>query len=214
VPVKEYWRAGCGAPTHKDGGAIVCRDQSCPCVPIALAGWPSHKVLHTIVYCDRWGTAAGSETPSLRLGQAAVPEQGISAPLNDTQVHRFLTGGAASSVVVVIVNYLDYHNGRIGRLRREPADRRLMRASGANVMDEVAFTAAKQRLDLEIDKLGSSPKVGILMGIDLYTEFRRRGLLKDAIADFRLWKFTLQGYRDLFVTESATVASDNFRLGT
>jgi hypothetical protein len=29
------------------------------------------------------------------------------------------------------------------------------------------------------------------MGIDLYTEFRRRGLLKDAIADFRLWKFTL-----------------------
>jgi hypothetical protein len=72
-------------------------------------------------------------------------------------------------------------------------------------MDEVAFTAAKQKLDLEIDKLGSSPQVGILMGIDLYTEFRRRGLLKDAIADFRLWKFTLQGYRDLFVTESTTV---------
>ena len=89
-----------------------------------------------------------------------------------------------------------------------------MRTSGANGMDEVAFTAVKQRLDLEIDKLGSSPKVGILMGIDLYTEFRRRDLLKDAIADFRLWKFTLQGYRDLFVTESTTVASDNFRLGT
>ena len=89
-----------------------------------------------------------------------------------------------------------------------------MRTSGANGMDEVAFTAVKQKLDLEIDRLGSSPKVGILMGIDLNTEFRRRGLLKDAIADFRLWKFTLQGYRDLFVTESTTVASDNFRLGT
>jgi hypothetical protein len=89
-----------------------------------------------------------------------------------------------------------------------------MRASGANGMDEVAFTAAKQRLDLEIDKLGSSPNVGILMGIDLYTEFRRRGLLKDTIADFRLWKFTLQGYRDLFVTESTTVAGGDFRLGT
>jgi len=88
------------------------------------------------------------------------------------------------------------------------------RASGANGMDEAAFTAAKQKLDLEIDKLGYSPKVGILMGIDLYTEFRKRGLLKDAIADLRLWKFTLQGYRDLFVTESTTVASDNFRLGT
>jgi hypothetical protein len=86
-----------------------------------------------------------------------------------------------------------------------------MRASG---MDEAAFTAARQKLDLEIDKLGSSPQVGILMGIDLYTEFRRRGLLKDAIADFRLWKFTLQGYRDLFVAESTTVARDSYRLGT
>ena len=85
-----------------------------------------------------------------------------------------------------------------------------MRVSG---MDEAAFTAAKQKLDLAIDKLGSDPKVGILMGIDLYTEFRRRNLLKDAIADLRLWKFTLQGYRDLFVTESTTVASDDFRLG-
>jgi hypothetical protein len=79
-------------------------------------------------------------------------------------------------------------------------------------MDEEAFTAAKQKLDLAIDKLGSSPQVGILMGIDLYTEFRGRGLLKDAIADLRLWKFTLQGYRDLFVAESATVARDGFRL--
>ena len=89
-----------------------------------------------------------------------------------------------------------------------------MRASGAHRMDEAAFTAAKHKLDLEIDKLGYDPKVGILMGIDLYTEFRRRGLLKDAIADFRLWKFTLQGYRDLFVTESTSVSSEDFRLGT
>jgi len=81
-------------------------------------------------------------------------------------------------------------------------------------MDEEAFTAAKQKLDLAIDKLGSSPQVGILMGIELYSEFRRRDLLKDAIADLRLWKFTLQGYRDLFVTESATVARDGFRLGS
>jgi hypothetical protein len=80
-------------------------------------------------------------------------------------------------------------------------------------MDAVSFTRAKQRLDNEIDKLGPTPQVGILMGIDLFTEFRRRGLLTDAIADFVLWKYTLQGYRDLFVTESAAVPGNGFRIG-
>jgi hypothetical protein len=80
-------------------------------------------------------------------------------------------------------------------------------------MTEAEFTVAKNRLDLEIDKLGYNPQVGILMGIDLYTEFRRRGLLKDAVADFLHWKFTLQGYRDLFVTESNSLPSDSFRIG-
>jgi hypothetical protein len=46
-------------------------------------------------------------------------------------------------------------------------------------MDDLAFAEAKQRLDLEIDNLGAEPQVGILMGIDLYTEFRRRDLLSD-----------------------------------
>jgi hypothetical protein len=61
--------------------------------------------------------------------------------------------------------------------------------------------------------LGYAPQVGMLMGIDLYTKFRSRGLLKDVVADFVHWKFTLQGYRDLFVTESASVRSDGFRVG-
>ena len=57
------------------------------------------------------------------------------------------------------------------------------------------------------------PQVGILMGINLYTEFRSRGLLRDAVADLLHWKFTLQGYRDLFVSESNSVPSDGFRIG-
>jgi hypothetical protein len=80
-------------------------------------------------------------------------------------------------------------------------------------MTDAEFTAAKQRLDLEIDKLGYNPQVGILMGINLYTEFRIRGRLKDVVADFVHWKFTLQGYRDLFVTESPSVLSGSFRIG-
>ena len=80
-------------------------------------------------------------------------------------------------------------------------------------MTEAEFTVAKNRLDTEIDKLGYNPQVGILMGIDLYTAFRRRGLLKDAVADFLHWKFTLQGYRDLFVTESTSLPIDGFRIG-
>jgi hypothetical protein len=80
-------------------------------------------------------------------------------------------------------------------------------------MEDTEFAAAKDRLDVAIDKLGYNPQVGILMGIDLYTEFRSRGLLKDAVADFLHWKFTLQGYRDLFVTESEAVPSDGFRIG-
>ena len=50
------------------------------------------------------------------------------------------------------------------------------------------------------------------MGIDFYTEFRRRGLLKDAVADFVHWKFTMQGYRDLFVAESDSVTDVSFRI--
>ena len=38
-------------------------------------------------------------------------------------------------------------------------------------MTEAEFTAAKNRLDLEIYKLGYNPQVGILMGIDLLLSF-------------------------------------------
>lgn len=81
-------------------------------------------------------------------------------------------------------------------------------------MDDIEFYAAKEKLDIAIDKLGASPRVGILLGLDLYTEFRSRGLLKDGVADLSLLKFTVQGYRDLFVTESASVPRDSFRIGT
>ena len=81
-------------------------------------------------------------------------------------------------------------------------------------MDETEFAAAKQALDLAIDKLGANPRAGVLLGLDLYTEFRRRGLLKDVIADISLLKFTVQGYRDQFVTESASVPNDGFRICT
>lgn len=81
-------------------------------------------------------------------------------------------------------------------------------------MNDLDFTAAKQRLDVEIDKLGSNPQVGILMGIDLYTEFRSRSLLKDAVADLVHWKVTLQGYRGLFVSENGALPREGFRIGT
>lgn len=143
--------------------------------------------------------------------------QVMSAPSSDHILS--LPDPCLAAPIVVIKTYLDHYQGLRGPARQpRRADPKAVavepvRASGANGMDEATFRATKQKLDLQIDKLGYDPKVGILMGIDLYTEFRRRGLLKDAIADFRLWKFTLQGYRDLFVTESTSVASDDFRLG-
>jgi hypothetical protein len=79
-------------------------------------------------------------------------------------------------------------------------------------MTDADFADLKRKLDAEIDKLGSEPSVGIQMGLDLYTEFRKRGLLKDAVADFTHWKFTLQGYRDLFVSESAAVVATGFMI--
>jgi hypothetical protein len=79
-------------------------------------------------------------------------------------------------------------------------------------MTDEEFTTAKQKLDVAIDYLGYNPQVGILMGIEFYTEFRRRGLLKDAVADFVHWKFTMQGYRDLFVAESDSVTDVSFRI--
>jgi hypothetical protein len=44
----------------------------------------------------------------------------ISVPPNDRQVHRILIGVVAAPVVVVIVDYLDYHHGLLGRRRRQP----------------------------------------------------------------------------------------------
>lgn len=81
-------------------------------------------------------------------------------------------------------------------------------------MNDGKFKLAKQKLDYEIDKLGSNPhRVGVMMGIDLYAEFCSRGLMKDALADLVHWEFTLRGYRRLFVIECSYLPSDGYVVG-
>jgi hypothetical protein len=75
---------------------------------------------------------------------------------------------------------------RLSRVGRERCYISLQKAHSQRAQPDLAL---RRRIAPLGSCRGAAPP--ILMGIDLYTEFRRRGLLKDAIADFRLWKFTL-----------------------
>jgi hypothetical protein len=82
-----------------------------------------------------------------------------------------------------------------------------------DLMDKAMFDAAKQSLDDEIDQLGESPNVGITFDLSLYSEFRRRGLLEDKLADLLLWKWMLPSYRGLFVREGPEAREGGYKIG-
>lgn len=81
-------------------------------------------------------------------------------------------------------------------------------------MEDSRFDTIKSALDAELDALGKNPKVGIVFGLSLYSEFRRRGLFKDKLADFIVAKWVLPSYRDLFVCEGPQATDDGYKVGT
>lgn len=80
-------------------------------------------------------------------------------------------------------------------------------------MDDRSFQEIQIALDEHLDSLPTNASVGIKLGWNLYTEFRRRGLLKSKEADMLLAKFALPSYRDKFVADTFDLPDDEFRVG-
>lgn len=79
-------------------------------------------------------------------------------------------------------------------------------------MDHPEFQSTKKALDEELDQYGDTPG-GIALGLSLYSDFRRHGLLTPKLVDMLLWKWTLPSYRDRYVCESADVGDYGFKVG-
>lgn len=81
-------------------------------------------------------------------------------------------------------------------------------------MDEALFNEKKAALDAELAAISTNALVGIKLGRDLYTEFKRQGLLVAKEADLILTKWWLWMYQDrFFVFDSPDVADDDFKVG-
>jgi hypothetical protein len=80
-------------------------------------------------------------------------------------------------------------------------------------MDEKLFETTKTALDRELDELDKDASVGIMLGWNLYTEFRERQLLKPKLADMILTKWMLPSYRDKIVADAFDIPDDEYRVG-
>jgi len=81
-------------------------------------------------------------------------------------------------------------------------------------VDESLFNEKKAALDAELAAMPTNAFVGIKLGRELYTEFKRRKLLVAKEADLILTKWWLWMYRDrFFVFDSPDVADDDFKVG-
>jgi hypothetical protein len=80
-------------------------------------------------------------------------------------------------------------------------------------MDEDTFRTIKAKLDADLAKLDPNASVGIKMGWDVYTEFRKRGLLKPKEVDMILWKWMQPSYQDKLVIDDLYIGDDEFLVG-
>lgn len=81
-------------------------------------------------------------------------------------------------------------------------------------MEAANFEATKSALDADLDTLDPTSSVGIMLGWDLYREFRRRDLLVKKRVDMVLWSWDQPSYRGRFVVDCLEdMRDDEYRVG-